>query len=134
MDDVPCTYRVSVKAIIKDDQGRTLLLREADGSWDLPGGGLDQGEKPREALGREIKEEIGCTVDWMSDGPVAFWTTRRESASPTLKWFSFVAYEAKISGDIKLDINEEAEEARYCTDDEARELKLHDNLKPYLAR
>ncbi|MDN5893183.1 MAG: NUDIX domain-containing protein [Nocardioides sp.] len=33
------------------------------GSWTLPGGGIDHGEKPAEALVREVREEcgIGCT-------------------------------------------------------------------------
>ena len=40
MDDIPCTYRISVKALIRDDAGNILLVRENDGSWELPGGGL----------------------------------------------------------------------------------------------
>ena len=39
MNDIPCTYRISVKAIVKDAEARILLLRKKDGSWELPGGG-----------------------------------------------------------------------------------------------
>jgi 8-oxo-dGTP diphosphatase len=39
-----CFYRVSVKALILDDKKRFLLIREGNGFWSLPGGGLDFGE------------------------------------------------------------------------------------------
>ena len=55
--------RVSVKAIIKDKNGRTLVLRDAGTSyWDLPGGHVQDGEKYLDALHREISEETGLTL------------------------------------------------------------------------
>ena len=133
MQDTPCTYRISVKAIVKDDTGRVLLGREKDGSWELPGGGLEHGEDPKEALAREIAEETGFAVDWMSDQPIAFWTINKEVGSPTLKWFAFVAYEARVSGEFKPndDTNDEIEEIRYVNQEEAKSLQLHDNTKQY---
>lgn len=132
MNDIPCTYRISVKAIIKDAEARILLLRKKDGSWELPGGGLEHGEDPKEALSREITEETGMTVEWMSETPVAFWSINKEVGSPILKWFAFVVYEAKVSGEFipSLD-SEESQEAKYFGIDEARQLQLHDNIKPY---
>jgi len=133
MHDIPCTYRISVKAIIKDASGRVLLLQEKDGSWELPGGGLEHGEEPRQGLAREIAEETGFTVDWMGDQPEAFWTINKEVGSPTLKWFGFVAYPAKVSGQFRpsTSTNDEAQEARYFSPQEASTIKLHDNTKPY---
>jgi len=132
MENTPCTYRVSVKAIITDEDGCVLLLRENDGSWELPGGGLEQGEDPKTALAREVAEETGLSVDWMSEQPKAFWTIRKEVGSPTLKWFAFVAYEAKVSGTFRPDPSgEEALEAKYFTASEAKTLKLHGNTQPY---
>jgi len=133
MQDVPCTDRISVKAVIKDSNGKVLLGRESDGTWELPGGGLEHGEAPREALGREITEETGYTVESVGERPVAFWTINKEVGSPTLKWFSFVAYEAKVSGDFKpsFGINDEVEEIRYVSREEALTLRLHDNTRPY---
>ncbi|HSX15728.1 MAG TPA: NUDIX hydrolase [Candidatus Saccharimonadales bacterium] len=135
MDNVPCTYRISVKAVVKDEQGRILLARERSGDWELPGGGLDHGEEPRAGLEREIAEEIGCKVDWMSDQPVRFWTTFKDVGAGDLKWFGFVCYEAKISGELKPAVSGdgEAEELRYFTPEEARKLQLHVNTAPYFA-
>lgn len=49
---------------IKD--GSVLLIKKARGpyidKWDLPGGGLEFGEKPLDGLSREITEETGLKV------------------------------------------------------------------------
>lgn len=132
MDDTPCTYRISVKAIIKDGEGHLLLLREKDGSWEFAGGGLEHGEDPRTGLARELEEETSLHVEWMNDKPSVFWSIRKEVGSPTLKWFAFVAYEAKVSGTFRPDTtSDEAQEAKYFSFEEAKSLKLHDNTKPY---
>jgi len=49
----------AVRAIIEDAQGRVLLLRRSAGTtggdaWCLPGGGVDDGEAPEQAIEREI--------------------------------------------------------------------------------
>ncbi|GAA1487971.1 hypothetical protein GCM10009626_07170 [Brachybacterium sacelli] len=45
--------------------GEVLLVkdRQGDGDWDLPGGGVEDGESPLEALGRELHEETGLTME-----------------------------------------------------------------------
>lgn len=135
MQDAPCTYRISIKAVIKDEAGRVLLGREEDGSWELPGGGLEHGESPQKGLAREVAEETGFTVEWISEQPVAFWTIRKEVGSLNLKWFAFIAYEAKISGHFKpsSNTNDALQELRYVSREEARTLELHDNVKSYFS-
>lgn len=36
-------YRVSVKALIKNDKNEILVVKESQDFWSLPGGGLDHG-------------------------------------------------------------------------------------------
>ena len=54
-------YRRNVGIIIIDKAGRLLAFERADnpGSWQLPQGGVDDGEGDEEAMWRELKEEIG---------------------------------------------------------------------------
>ena len=52
---------ISVKGVLVR-RGRALVLRNEWGEWALPGGRLDDGETPEEALTREIREETGLTV------------------------------------------------------------------------
>lgn len=51
-------YRVSLKAVIRDEEGKILVVKENGSNWTLPGGGWDHGESERDALARELYEEV----------------------------------------------------------------------------
>jgi 8-oxo-dGTP diphosphatase len=62
--------------------GRLLAARRttpavAAGRWELPGGKVEAGESPGDALVREIREELGCgiTIDRWLDGDQPIGTT-----------------------------------------------------------
>ncbi|SKA33969.1 ADP-ribose pyrophosphatase YjhB, NUDIX family [Enhydrobacter aerosaccus] len=55
-------YPVSIKGVLIDG-GCVLLLRNARGEWDLPGGRPDTGEDFPAALKREVCEETGLDVE-----------------------------------------------------------------------
>jgi len=52
----------SVATIVRDDEGRVLLVQHVEGRWQLPGGAVDPGESPQEAAARECLEEAGVVV------------------------------------------------------------------------
>lgn len=60
-------YRPNVGAVLFNDAGLVLVARRADlpnaegapGGWQLPQGGMDEGEDPAIAVLRELEEEIG---------------------------------------------------------------------------
>ena len=56
--------KATVTAIIIKDNKLLLLKRNEEpfkNCWDLPGGFLEQGETPEEAVVRELKEELGIS-------------------------------------------------------------------------
>jgi len=59
---VELPYRRCVVAVVIDEQQRCLVgeRRGMEGAWQLPQGGIEDGEQPTEALLRELGEEIGC--------------------------------------------------------------------------
>ena len=56
----------AVSAVIRNDNGEFLLTKRGiepfKGDWDLPGGFIDYGESPEEAILRELEEELGIKV------------------------------------------------------------------------
>ncbi|HZJ07560.1 MAG TPA: NUDIX domain-containing protein [Nocardioidaceae bacterium] len=62
----PQRQRIAAYALLIRDQ-QVLLTRMSsrtriEGRWTLPGGGIDHGEDPRDALRREVYEETGLHV------------------------------------------------------------------------
>jgi 8-oxo-dGTP diphosphatase len=59
-------FTASVAAIITNERGEVLLLehvlRPASG-WGIPGGFMEYGEQPEEALCRELREETGLKLE-----------------------------------------------------------------------
>jgi ADP-ribose pyrophosphatase YjhB (NUDIX family) len=91
-------YRVTVKALIFDDQNRLLVgLGEEDSEgWEMPGGGLEHDESIEECVKRELEEELGAEVE--SVGKIQFvyrgrsqrgWMICRIALPVKLKSFNF---------------------------------------------
>jgi 8-oxo-dGTP diphosphatase len=54
---------VNVKLIIISDKGKVLLVKPSyKKTWQFPGGGVDAHEEPKEALLREVREEINLDM------------------------------------------------------------------------
>lgn len=98
------TFTIGSFGIICDENHRILLVHRTDiDFWNLPGGGVEQGEAPWEACVREVKEETGLDVEISR----MIGTYSKPDKNEIV--FSF---ECKIiSG--KITLNEEARDIRY---------------------
>jgi len=62
---------VATRAFIVNDEGRVLIIREAQeykggyqtGKYDLPGGRIEQGESAFAGVKREANEEVGLAIE-----------------------------------------------------------------------
>lgn len=55
--------RAGAFAVIFDGDDRVLLCHRRDiDAWNLPGGGVEEGETPWDAPVREVREEVGLSV------------------------------------------------------------------------
>lgn len=95
-------YRPCVGIMLFNERGKVFVARRIDmpsEAWQMPQGGIGEGEAPREAAFRELKEEIGTaraeilaeTSDWLDyDLPAELvprlWQGRFRGQ--TQKWFA----------------------------------------------
>lgn len=75
-------FHVTVKGVlIKNDEillvKRTTPSSDGFGYWELPGGGVDFGESPEQALIREFNEETGLQIEIQK--PIYTFTAIREN-------------------------------------------------------
>lgn len=58
---------IEVVAAIIEHEGKVLATQrgygEFEGSWEFPGGKVEAGETPEEAIVREIQEELSATIE-----------------------------------------------------------------------
>lgn len=114
----------TVGALIEDDEGRLLMVKTHKWGhrWGIPGGKIERGESSTDALRREIREETGLEVDEPVFVMVQDCIDSEEFERP--EHFLLLNYVVRrISGDVVL--NEEAQEFRWLSPEEALELDLN---------
>ena len=75
MANIPTMTVVAVALV--DGEGRVLLQQrpsggQMEGLWEFPGGKIEHGERPEEALMRELQEELGIDTDAACLAPATF--------------------------------------------------------------
>src|SRR5207302_9849230 len=59
-------FQPTAACLIRDNDGRILLVRHGEGWWSLPAGAVDPVETPAEAARRETREEASVEVELLS--------------------------------------------------------------------
>ena len=96
------TMRPASKALIQR-HGEVLALKALYNDsiyWTLPGGKLESGESFREALSRELKEELGCRTE--VGKTIGTYTVEKEK-----EFVPVTAFRAEIEGEIDISGAEE---------------------------
>ncbi|MFW2852097.1 (deoxy)nucleoside triphosphate pyrophosphohydrolase [Sphingomonas sp. TX0543] len=81
-----------VAVALTDPAGRVLMQRRPAGKalaglWEFPGGKIERGESPEDALCRELKEELGIVVHPADLAPVTFASQRLDARHLVLMLF-----------------------------------------------
>ncbi len=116
----------SVTALIYDDAGGLLLVRQADGGvWSTPGGSMEPDETPADAVVREAWEETGLRVHprrvfgvYAGPGFIVRYPNGDETQ------YVMIAFECEVRGGRLQADGDETVEVRYWTEDEAATLPL----------
>ncbi len=56
------TPKVDVRGVVLDDRGLLLVRETGETRWTLPGGWADVGERPSQAVEKEVRQEAGLDV------------------------------------------------------------------------
>jgi len=117
-----------VDALIRNAEGKFLIQKrydptvpDANGKWEFPGGGIDFGENPEDAVKREILEEIGCEVSVGRLLPCLVshvWTLATGEKNHVIVFF----YECTITKGVPRPGHDEVAEILWCTEEEIRKL------------
>ncbi len=95
--------RIRAAGILIKDNKLLMIHRFRDGEeyWVLPGGGVEEGEKPEEAVIREIKEETSISAK-LKSGSVVFkdsHTLQGETSEHKIFKCEYISGEPKLSDD-----------------------------------
>lgn len=100
------------KAVIERG-GKLLLVRKSlddphqPGRWEFPGGRLENGESPDEALAREVREEVG--LDVRPGRPLVIWSWRLGSAPDAPTVVAVARWCEEVGGEVDMGQNDESD-------------------------
>jgi ADP-ribose pyrophosphatase YjhB (NUDIX family) len=125
----PQTTRVAAYGLVLNE-GRIVLCRISDelpehcGKWTLPGGGIEFGEHPVDAMVREVREETGLVVRPTTLAGID--SVRIEREHQSFHSIRIVYHTKLISGSLTNEVDGTTDLCSWWSPDEAAELDLVD--------
>ncbi len=91
-----------VACALIDEDGRVLLAKRPQGQsfaglWEFPGGKVEPGERPEDAVIRELNEELGIDISDSCLAPLAFASHSYETFHLLMPLFVCRTWEGEIS-------------------------------------
>lgn len=125
-------FYVAVKGLIFCDD-KFLIIQRSDKTrgefhyWEFPGGRMEFGEKPEEALKREVKEETGLEIKPIC--PLNMWTFFREE-NVQLVGVNFLC----TTDSKKIQLSDEHLDYRWVEEAEVLSYNIHPTIKDEMAK
>src|SRR3989344_1917040 len=120
---------IAALGIIINDEGQFLITLRNDPDnprahhkWEIPGGGVEDGETIEQAVVREVKEEIGVVIELLPFPSISVPVAIQDPHNLERKKLTLVGFIARIiAGEIKLDFTETID-YRWVTIEEIKQL------------
>ncbi len=106
--------------ILNETRDKFLIAKEANGTWELPGGSFEWGTTPSDDLKREIREEMGLEVISVARTPSYF--LYGETIFDPKIWIAQVVFEAKLAS-LDFTPSDECTEVRFVDKDDLKDIK-----------
>ena len=119
-------FRVAVSmTVVNRNEDKVLLAKHAgDEEYKLFAGYIKKGETPEKAIPRELKEETGLgAIKWR------YFLSRYHDARDVLMLNYIVTVDERT-----ITLNEELEDVRWCTREEAQDLIMKDSTAEYFLK
>ncbi|PWI43196.1 NUDIX domain-containing protein [Streptomyces sp. ICBB 8177] len=124
----------SVTAVVRDAEGRLLLIHKTDNDlWALPGGGHDLGESVADTVVREVREETGVEV--VVDDIVGLYTDPHHVMAyddgEVRQQFSICFHAHPVGGELRT--SDESKEVRWVVPADLDNLDIHPSMRLRIA-